>query len=190
MFPDGLLGSRLFAFNPWRWWHSHMFSPETSACSQCPGDSSSKQSWHRKTEAAVMYNSTPGCRARVRVFSLCGIPVSPLGAHRLLDSSAYAFCLWRNFSGHLNLFRGFQPGSASEAPGNFRKIQTYEPHPILLNQYFLKASQVTLMIRPGLRTNNNPPLTFQMKSASFPSSKGNLFNRYLFCNYFVSVTMI
>lgn len=68
--------------------------------------------------------------------SLSSIPVSSLGAHKLLDSPAYDFCLLKNFSGHLSLFRGFQPGSASEAPGNFRKIQIYEPHPVLLSQYF------------------------------------------------------
>lgn len=137
MFPNGILGSRLFAFNSCRWWHSHMFSLETSACSQGPGDNSSKQSWHRKTEAAVMYNSTPGCRAGARVFSLPSIPVSSLGAHKLLDSSASDFCLQKNFSGPLNSFRGFQPGSASEVPGNFqKKIQIYELHSVLPNQYF------------------------------------------------------
>lgn len=124
MFPDGMLGSRLFAFNSCWWWHSHMFSLETSACSRGPGDNSSKQSWHRKTEAAVMYRSTPGCRARARVFSLPSISVSSLGAHKLLDSSASDFGLQKNFSGHLNSFRGFQPGSASEVPGNFQKKNT------------------------------------------------------------------
>lgn len=136
MFPDGMLGSRLFAFNSCRWWHSHMFSPETSACSRGPGDNSSKQRWHRKTEAAVVYNPTPGYSAGARVFSLSSIPASSLGAHKLLGSPAYDFCLLKNFSGHLSSFRGFQPGSASEAPGNFRKIQIYEPHPVLLSQYF------------------------------------------------------
>lgn len=67
---------------------------------------------------------------------LSSIPTSSLGAHKLLGSSAYDFCLLKNFSGHLNSFRGFQPGSASEAPGNFQKVQIYEPHPVLLSQYF------------------------------------------------------
>ena len=31
--------------------------------------------------------------------------------------------------------------------GNFQKIQIYEPHPVLLNQCFLKPSQVTIMVR-------------------------------------------
>lgn len=159
-FPDGLLGSRRFAFNSYRWWRRHVFSLETSACSQGPVDNSSKQSKHREVETAVM---GPGHLAVGLEQRLSGSLVSQccLGASMLLDSSAFACGVGRNFSGHPNWFRGFQSGSASEAPRELLKnTDLWAPPSPTESVFFKKLPKWLRWSEPGLETKSNPTLLF------------------------------